>query len=183
VNIKSFAQQHNLTIKKVREVCEEVFQTIPTELTEEQVKELTEVIYNAAQSVALPQSEETTETTGELTTTQPTNLQETSEQNQRIIEIIGVKVLQKNLLLYLQNVKASLAREKFKAESLTFQAEQYFYTELSRHQQSTQNESLARMERNGNIWNSQNIQAMTANDSEESELLESLAALMTEMAL
>lgn len=180
MNIKSFAQQHNLTIKKIREVCEEVFQTIPTELTEEQVKELTEVIYNAAQSVALPQSEETT---GELTTTQPTNLQETSEQNQRIIEIIGVKVLQKNLLLYLQNVKASLAREKFKAESLTFQTEQYFYTELSRYQQSTQNESLARMERNGNIWNSQNIQVMTANDSEESELLESLAALMTEMAL
>lgn len=110
---------------------------------------------------------------GEIEITQPTEI------DQKVIEIIGVKELKNNLLLYLQQAKERLQVEKFKAESLIFQAEQRFYSDLAKHQKTTQDDSLRRMQLNSQIWNSEGLKQLTpGEDSEDLSLHNELLKLM-----
>jgi hypothetical protein len=173
VNIKNYAASHDLTIKKTRELCTEILGNIPTDLVDADIVKLDRALASAANSLALTDSTDFQA----IASSQP------SQVDHAVVEIVGVKVLQKNLLLYLQTAKRHLETEKFNIDSLSFQVEQKFYSELSAYQQSTNNSSLARMQRNANIWSSQGVRSLSGNDSEESELLESLENLMSEFAL
>ncbi len=173
MNIKNYAASHDLTIKKTRELCTEILGNIPTDLVDADIVKLDRALASAANSLALTDSTDFQA----IASSQP------SQVDHAVVEIVGVKVLQKNLLLYLQTAKRHLETEKFNIDSLSFQVEQKFYSELSAYQQSTNNSSLARMQRNANIWSSQGVRSLSGNDSEESELLESLENLMSEFAL
>jgi hypothetical protein len=173
VNIKNYAASHDLTIKKTRELCTEVLGSVPADLVDADIVKLDRALASAANSLALTDSTDFQA----IASSQP------SQVDHAVVEIVGVKVLQKNLLLYLQTAKRHLETEKFNIDSLSFQVEQKFYSELSAYQQSTNNSSLARMQRNANIWSSQGVRSLSGNDSEESELLESLENLMSEFAL
>ena len=173
MNIKNYAASHDLTIKKTRELCTEILGNIPTDLVDADIVKLDRALASAANSLALTDSTDFQA----IANSQP------SQVDHAVMEIVGVKVLQKNLLLYLQTAKRHLETEKFNIDSLSFQVEQKFYSELSAYQQSINNSSLARMQRNANIWSSQGVRSLSGNDSEESELLESLENLMSEFAL
>lgn len=173
MNIKNYAASHDLTIKKTRDLCNEVLGNIPTDLVDADIVKLDQALASAANSLALADSADF----------QALANSQLSQVDHAVVEIVGVKVLQKNLLLYLQTAKRHLETEKFNIDSLSFQVEQKFYSELSVYQQSTNNSSLARMQRNANIWSFQGVKSLSGNDSEESELLESLENLMSEFAL
>lgn len=173
MNIKNYAASHDLTIKKTRELCTEILGNIPTDLVDADIVKLNRALASAANSLAFSDSVDSQA----IASSQP------SQVDHAVVEIVGVEVLQKNLLLYLQTAKRYLETEKFNIDSLSFQVEQKFYSELSAYQQSTNNSSLARMQRNANIWSSQGVRSLSGNDSEESELLESLENLMSEFAL
>lgn len=173
MNIKNYAASHDLTIKKTRELCTEILGNIPTDLVDADIVKLDRALASAANSLAFADSVDSQA----IASSQP------SQVDHAVVEIVGVEVLQKNLLLYLQSAKRYLETEKFNIDSLSFQVEQKFYSELSAYQQSTNNSSLARMQRNANIWSSQGVRSLSGNDSEESELLESLENLMSEFAL
>lgn len=174
MNIKNYAASHDLTIKKTRELCTEVLGNVPTDLVDADIVKLDQALASAANSLALADS---------IDSEALANSQ-SSQVDHAVVEIVGVKVLQKNLLLYLQTAKRHLETEKFNIDSLSFQVEQKFYSELSAYQQSTNNSSLARMQRNANIWSSQGIKSInSSDDSEELQLLESLESLMSEFAI
>jgi hypothetical protein len=174
MNIKSYAASHGLTIKKTRELCAEVLGSVPADLLDADIVKLDRALASAASSLALADSADSSSAIANS---------QSSQVDHAVVEIVGVKVLQKNLLLYLQTAKRHLETEKFNIDSLSFQVEQKFYSELSAYQQNTNNSSLGRMQRNANIWSSQGVRSLSGNDSEESELLESLEGLMSEFAL
>lgn len=176
MNIKNYAASHDLTIKKTRELCIEVLGNVPTDLVDADIVKLDQALASAASSLAFISTDSTDSQA--LVTSQP------SQVDHAVVEIVGVKVLQKNSIFYLQTAKRHLATEKFNIDSLSFQVEQKFYSELSAYQQSTNNSSLARMQRNANIWSSQGIKSInSSDDSEELQLLESLESLMAEFAI
>lgn len=168
--LKQFAESRSITLTKVKKLCAEVLGTVPALLTKEQINKLDAHLLSAAKSLepahAIAPSE-----VGEIELTQ------SSEIDQKIIEIIGVKELKNNLLLYLQQAKERLQVEKFKAESLIFQAEQRFYNDLANHQKTTQDDSLRRMKLNSNVWNSEGLKQLAPGENSEdlslhNELLE-----------
>lgn len=177
MNIKNYAASHDLTIKKVRELCTEILGNVPADLVDADIVRLDRALASAANSLALTDSMDSQALAQALANSQ------LSQVDHAVVEIVGVKVLQKNLLFYLQTAKRHLETEKFNIDSLSFQVEQKFYSELSAYQQNTNNSSLARMQRNANIWSSQGVRSLSGSDSEESELLESLESLMSEFAL
>lgn len=178
MELKQFAESRNISLTKVKKLCNEILGTVPASLTEEQITQLDTHLLAAAKALT-PVLEENTESaiapleSGEIQPTQPTEI------DQKVINIIGVKELKTNLLLYLQQAKSRLQVEKFKAESLIFQAEQRFYSDLANHQKTAQDESLRRMEFNSNIWNSSGIkQLKPEGDSEDLDLHNELLDLM-----
>ena len=162
MNIKNYAASHKLTIAKTRDLCNSILGEIPPELNDDQIVKLDRALSVAAAS--LPGCEIQLHNPGDI------------EQAAQVIEIVGVKVLQKNLLLYLQTLKSELATQKFKIDSLVFQTEQSFYNQLANYQSQEQNNSLGRINRNSNLWSLE-----TVSDSDDFDgLLASIQELMKE---
>ena len=176
--LKQFAESRSITLTKVKKLCAEILGTVPALLTKEQINKLDAHLLSAARALEPAQEEDKMHAfapseSGEL------QLSEPSEIDQKVIEIIGVKELKNNLLLYLQQAKERLKVEKFKAESLIFQAEQRFYSDLANHQKTTQDDSLRRMKLNSNIWNSEGLKQLNSGeDSEDLSLHGELLELM-----
>lgn len=167
VNIKNYAASHRLTVAKTRDLCTAVLGEIPADLTDDHIIKLDRALSVGAAS--LPESS--------IQLHEPRDI----EQARQVVEIVGVKVLQKNLLLFLQTLKAELAAEKFKIDSLLFQTEQSFYNQLGQYQVQEQNNTLARINRNSNLWSLESIDSADVNgDSDELEMLTSIQDLMKE---
>lgn len=178
MELKQFAESRSTTLTKIKKLCSEIIGTVPASLTEEQIIQLDVHLLSAAKALN-PAPERNTESaiapidSAEMQRSEPTEI------DQKVIEIIGVKELKSNLLLYLQQAKSRLKVEKFKAESLIFQAEQRFYSDLANHQKTTQDDSLRRMTLNSNVWNSEGLkQLKPGEDSEELNLHSELLELM-----
>ena len=176
--LKQFAESRSITLTKLKKLCAEILGTVPALLTKEQINQLDVHLLSAAKSLQPAQEEEKMQAIapseiGEIELSEPTEI------DQKVIEIIGVKELKNNLFLYLQQAKSRLKTEKFKAESLIFQAEQRFYSDLANHQKTTQDDSLRRMKLNSNVWNSEGLKQLTpGEDSEDLTLHNELLELM-----
>lgn len=167
MNIKNYAASHKLTVTKTRDLCTTVLGEIPADLTDDHIVKLDRALSVGAASLL----------GSEITLHEPKDI----EQARQVVEIVGVKVLQKNLLLYLQTLKAELATEKFKIDSLLFQTEQSFYNQLGQYQTQEQNNTLARINRNSNLWSLESIGSADVNgDNEELQLLSNIEELMKE---
>lgn len=178
MELKQFAESRSITLTKVKKLCNEILGTVPASLTEEQITQLDTHLLSAAKALN-PALEENTESAIAPLESAGIQPNEPTEIDQKVINIIGVKELKTNLLLYLQQAKSRLQVEKFKAESLIFQAEQRFYSDLANHQKTTQDDSLRRMTLNSNVWNSSGMkQLKPEEDSEELDLHNELLELM-----
>lgn len=167
MNIKNYAQSHKLTISKARDLCMTVLGGIPIDLSDDHIVKLDRALSVGAAS--LPESS--------IQLHEPKDI----EQARQVVEVVGVKILQKNLLLYLQTLKAELSAEKFKIDTLLFQTEQSFYNQLGEYQSQQQNNTLARINRNSNLWRLETITSADVNgDSDELEMLNSIEQLMRE---
>lgn len=166
MNVKTYAQDRQLPQSKVRGLAKELFGSVPTTFNDEQVKQLDSSLVKA--TLAL-----TSSTDSQI----PAELVADAHTPQ-VIEIVGVKEIQKNLLQFLQLLKRQYEADKFKAETLVFQSEQAFYNKLAGHQMAIQSESAARITRNSQLWQQQGIQSITPVDQEESDMLAQINELM-----
>lgn len=178
MTLKIFAQQRNLKIKQLRELCQELFGTIPEILTDDNIEAIDKALATASQSLALPPSSEDTAT--ELTTTNQGSSIDNS-QNERVVRIVGSSVLKQNLQLYLQNLKKHYLAQQFEIDSLQFQVEQGFYTNLATYQQTTQSESIQRINKNSQLFTRQGIETLKTDSNtlnEDIEILGDIGDLM-----
>lgn len=186
MKLQQFAKLRNLKIKQVRELCTEILGNIPDTLTDENIAALDQALLEAANK-ALPQSvddNQPTEDKGELVATEnQTNLYnlDNSNQSDRVVRIVGESVLRQNLQLYLQNVKKHFLAQQFEIDTLHFQIEQGYYQKLSSYQQTNQSESIARMNKNSQLFTRQGVEALKADEnmpSEDVEILTDIGELM-----
>lgn len=168
ISIKQFALQRNITQVKVKELCQELWGKAFAEFNDKQVGDLDKALGRAA--LSLPSN-------SSLATADAQDLV-ADAQTPKVVEIIGVKQLQQNLVLFLSNAKKQLDLEKFKAETLVFQTEQAFYGQLSQHQLAVQNEASARMTKNSLVWSSEGVGELKRL-GDDPELLDQLDNLMS----
>lgn len=181
MNLKQFAESRNLQLTKLKKLCNEILGNIPASLTDEQIAKIDAHLLSAVKAL---NTEE--DTAGAIAPVDSASIEQQSptEVDQKVIEIVGIKELKENLLLYLKKAKERLELEKFKAESLIFQAEQHYYNDLANHQKKAQNESLQRMQRNTDVWHSEGIKNLRPTDnSEELDLHNELLQLMETFGL
>lgn len=178
MTLQQFAKQRNLKIKQLRELCQELFENIPETLSPENMEALDKALATASQSLTLPPSSENIAT--ELTTTnQESNID--NSQNEKVIRIVGISVLKQNLQLYLQNLKKHYLAQQFEIDSLQFQIEQGFYSNLASYQQNTQSESIQRINKNSQLFTRQGIEALKTDSNapnEDVEILGDIGDLM-----
>lgn len=183
MKLQEFAKQRNLKVAQVRELCNVLFNGIPDTLTDENIATLDQALLEAANK-ALPQSSEG-ENKGELTVTDSqeitTPVNSNPTQSDRVIRVVGESVLRQNLQLYLQNVKKHFLAQQFEIDSLHFQIEQGYYSKLASYQQSNQSESIARMNKNSQLFTRQGVETLKTDENipnEDVEILNDIGELM-----
>jgi hypothetical protein len=197
MTIKQFASTRNLSQVKVKKLCSELLGTIPVELSDDDVQKLDMALANAAQSLALPQGEEPQEqpqgevlaVVEEVKNDELVAVNESSQlaeipqetDNQKVIRVVGSSTLKENLKHYLTTLKKHYLDNQFELDSFQFQLEQQFYNKLANHQQVTQNESSARIQRNAQLWSRRGVEILKSSpdkEPEEDELLADISDLM-----
>jgi hypothetical protein len=179
MTLKEYAISRNIPQVRIKKLCSEVLGEVSQDLTDEQVSLLDSALSHAAQSLSLSASQESSGA-----------IQET-ESNERVIEVIGEKILLKNLPLFLQIAKEKLQHGYEQNYAIAFQAEQAFYNDLANNQKQTFNQSLQRMDaatKGVSSWDAirNSCQMSNLRDSEhldDSGLQETLLALMNEFGL
>ncbi|MFM6157139.1 MAG: hypothetical protein ACKPE3_29775, partial [Sphaerospermopsis kisseleviana] len=86
-----------------------------------------------------------------------------------------------NLQLYLTNVKKHFLAQQFEIDALHFQVEQGYYSKLASYQQLNQSESVARINKNSQLFTRQGIEALKTDEnipSEDVEILTDIGELM-----
>lgn len=170
MTLQQFAKSRKLRISQARELSLELFGTIPESFSDDQIVALDNAIAGAAKSLAPAQS-------SELAPAQSAEI----ENAERVVRIVGEKLIKENLQLYLNNAKKHYLAQQFEIDTLHFQIEQGFYQNLSSYQQKSQAESIARMNRNSQTFTRQGIEALKADsnlEENESEILNDIADLM-----
>jgi hypothetical protein len=178
MNLQQFAKARNLKIKQVRDLCLELLPEIPELLTDEDIAILDKALLSAGQSLALPSSEDK-----EIQAIAPINEGEaiSNAQNKRVSEIVGKKALQENLKKYLENIKISYLANQFDIDSLIFNVEQNFYSNLGTFQRQAHSESVNRINKNTEIFTRQGVQESITNNNNSdngTELLVEIGELM-----
>ena len=170
MTLQQFAKQRKLRISQARELSLELFGSIPDTFSDDQIIALDNAIAGAAKALAPSQS-------SELAPSQSSEIENT----ERVVKIVGERLIKENLQLYLNNAKKHYLAQQFEIDSLHFQIEQGFYANLSSYQQKSQSESLSRMNRNSQTFTRQGIEALKADsnlEQNESEILNDIAELM-----
>jgi len=162
MNLQQFAKARNLKIKQVRDLCLELLPEIPELLTDEDIAILDKALLSAGQSLALPSSEDK-----EIQAIAPINEGEaiSNNQNDRVVQIVGSVVLKENLKNYLENLKKSYLAQQFEIDSLIFNVEQNFYSNLGNFQKQMHSESVNRVGKNSEIFTRRGIQESIVNNN------------------
>lgn len=170
MTLAQFAKQRKLRITQARELSLELFGSIPDEFSADQLIILDNAIANAIK--ALNPSENL-----ELSPAQSAHIEST----ERIIKIVGEKLIKENLQLYLSSAKKHYLAQQFEIDTLHFQIEQGFYQNLSSYQQKSQSESLSRINKNSQTLTRQGIEALASDSNlakDDTEILADIADLM-----
>jgi hypothetical protein len=178
MNLQQFSQSRNLKLKQVRELCRELLPEIPELLTDEDMAILDKALLSAGQSLALPSSENK-----EIEAIAPINEGEAiiNSQNDRVVQIVGSVALQENLKNYLDNLKKSYLAQQFEIDSLIFNVEQNFYSNLGNFQKQTHSESVNRINKNSELFTRRGVQESVANNNnpdQGTDLLVEIGELM-----
>jgi hypothetical protein len=178
MNLQQFSQSRNLKLKQVRELCRELLPEIPELLTDEDIAILDKALLSAGQSLALPSSEDK-----EIQAIAPINEGEaiSNVQNDRVVQIVGKVVLQENLKNYLHNLKKSYLAQQFEIDSLVFNVEQNFYSNLGNFQKQVHSESVSRVNKNSELFTRRGVQESVANNNnpdQGTDLLVEIGELM-----
>ena len=175
MNLQQFAKARNLKLKQVRELALEIIKEVPEELSDEQISDLDKALLAASQSLALPSSE--------IEAIAPINENEaiSNAQNDRVVQIVGSVALKENLKNYLQNLKKSYLSQQFEIDSLIFNAEQNFYSNLGNFQKQVHSESINRVSKNSELFTRRGVQeSITSNNNPDqgTDLLIEIGELM-----
>ena len=162
MNLQQFAKSRNLKLKQVRDLALEIIKEVPEELSDEQIGTLDKALLNAGQSLALPASDDK-----ESEAIASINEGEAiiNSQNDRVVQIVGSVALQENLKNYLQNLKKSYLSQQFEIDSLVFNAEQNFYSNLGNFQKQVHSESVNRVNKNSEIFTRRGLEGAIANNN------------------
>lgn len=162
MSLQQFSQSRNLKLKQVRELCRELLPEIPELLTDEDIAILDKALLSAGQSLAISSSEDK-----EIQAIATINEGEaiSKNQNDRVVEIVGSVLLKENLKNYLQNLKKSYLSQQFEIDSLVFNAEQNFYSNLGNFQRQVHSESVNRVNKNSEIFTRRGIQESITNNN------------------
>jgi hypothetical protein len=163
MNLQQFAKARNLKIKQVRDLCLELLPEIPEFLADEDIAILDKALLTAGQSLALPPVDEDKE----IQAIAPINEGEaiSKNQNDRVVQIVGSVLLKDNLKNYLENLKKSYLAQQFEIDSLIFNVEQNFYSNLGNFQRQSHSESVNRVNKNSEIFTRKGIQESITNNN------------------
>ena len=178
MNLQQFAKARNLKIKQVRDLCLELLPEVPEMLTDEDMAILDKALLAASQSLALPPFENK-----EIEAIAPVNESQaiTNNQNERVAQIVGKLALQENLKNYLENLKKSYLAQQFEIDSLVFNVEQNFYSNLGTFQKQLHSESINRANKNSELFTRRGVESAISNNNNpdnEGELLAGIGELM-----
>jgi hypothetical protein len=162
MNLQQFSQSRNLKLKQVRDLALEIIKEVPETLTDEQIGTLDKALLNAGQSLALPPIEDK-----EIQAIAPINGSEAiiNSQNDRVVQIVGKIALQENLKNYLDNLKKSYLAQQFEIDSLVFNVEQNFYSNLGNFQKQAHSESVNRVNKNSELFTRRGVQDLITNNN------------------
>jgi len=177
MNLQQFAKSRNLKLKQVKDLALEIIKEVPEDLSDEQIAILDKALLNAGQSLALPPVED------KIQAIAPINGSEaiSNTQNDRVVQIVGKTVLQENLKNYLENLKKSYLSQQFEIDSLVFNVEQNFYSNLGNFQKQVHSESVNRVNKNSEIFTRRGVQESIAdnnNPDNGTDLLVEIGELM-----
>lgn len=178
MNLQQFAKSRNLKLKQVKDLALEIIKEVPEDLTDEDIAILDKALLSAGQSLALPPVDDK-----EIEAIAPINEGEaiSKNQNDRVVQIVGSVALKENLKNYLQNLKKSYLSQQFEIDSLIFNVEQNFYTNLGNFQKQAHSESVNRVNKNSEIFTRRGLEgAITNNNNPDqgTDLLVEIGELM-----
>jgi len=178
MNLQQFSQSRNLKLKQARELCRELLPEVPETLTDEDIAILDKALLSAGQSLALPPVEDKG-----IEAIAPINENEaiSNVQNDRVIQIVGKIALQENLKNYLENLKKSYLSQQFEIDSLIFNVEQNFYSNLGNFQKQVHSESVNRVNKNSELFTRRGVQESITNNNnpdQGTDLLVEIGELM-----
>ena len=165
MTIKDLAESIGIPQSRLKKLCLELIGCIPAELTGEDEAKIRAAIAQTTQALAaasdglIPIEEALT------------------PQQQKTREILGEQTIKLLIRDYLFSLKQELDNQKFSADSLIFQSEQAFYSNLATHQQNAQQESVNRIKKNANYFNLEGVKSLSSAGCDD-ELLIQIADLM-----
>jgi hypothetical protein len=169
MTIKDLAEVLSIPQSKIKKLCLDLLGCIPAELSQEDESKIRMAIASTTQALAAA-----TEATNEIVTASPENLTPTQS---KVAEALGESVVKRLVTEYLKALTDEFKAQKFGIDSLQFEAEQRFYAQLSSYQQSTQNESLARIRKNSNYFSLEGLKSLPVNSSDD-DLLSQISSFM-----
>jgi hypothetical protein len=169
MTIKDLSESLGISQSKIKKIALDLLGCIPAELSGEDESKIRMAIASTTQALAAA-----TEATNEMVKASP---QQLSESHARVSEILGESVIKRLVGEYLAELQAEFKAQKFQLDTLQFEIEQKFYSQLSGYQQTTQNESLARIRKNSNYFSLESLQSLPEASSDD-DLLEQIASFM-----
>ena len=161
MTIKDLSDDLNIPQSRLKKLCLEVIGCIPADLSQDDEARIRQAIADTTKALAsgddsiVPASQS------------------------RVAEVLGESIVRRLITEYLASLKAEYQAQKFQLDTLQFELEQRFYSQLSTYQKSTQNESLTRIKRNSDYFSLEGLKSMPTNDCEDDLLTEIASFLET----
>jgi len=167
MNIKDLSESLNIPQSKLKKICLELLGCIPAELTQDDELKVREAIASTTRALAAA-----TDANGEMTRSQTATPTQT-----KIAEALGESIVRRLIGEYLASLQAEYKSQQFQLDTLQFELEQRFYNQLASYQQTTQNQSIKRIQKNASYFSLEGLKALPADNSDD-DLLEQIASFM-----
>jgi hypothetical protein len=160
--IKDLSDSLDIPQSRLKKLALEVLGCIPAELSADDEARIRSAIADTTKALAA---------SGDDSPIVPASDTLTPAQS-RVAEVLGESIVRRLIGEYLAGLKAEYQAQKYQIDSIQFELEQRFYSQLSNYQQSTQNESLARIKKNSNYFSLEGLKALPANDCDDDLMTE-----------
>jgi hypothetical protein len=162
--IKDLADNLDIPQSRLKRLALEVIGCIPAELSPDDESKIREAIADTTKALAA---------SGDDSPIVPANPNTPLTPAQsRVAEVLGENVIKRLIKTYLEGLRAEFKAQQFQIDTLQFELEQRFYSQLSSYQESTQNESLGRIKRNSDYFSLEGLKALPANDCDDDLMTE-----------
>ena len=168
MTIKDLSDLLGIPQSRLKKLCLEILNCIPADLSGDDEARIRSAIATTTQALA-----SATESTSNIVTASD-NLTPTQS---KVAEALGESVIRRLISDYLKALTDEYKSQKFQIDSIQFEAEQRFYSQLSGYQQLTQNESLARIQRNSNYFTLEGLKSLPCDISDD-DLLSQISSFM-----